>query len=753
MVTSINLTDPELILKLLEDSPFYSGQVVACAMEPPKSPAYVSIPTDIHVSLRNQLQKIGIEKLYTHQVQAFETSKADLDCVVTTGTGSGKTLCYQIPALHRILEEPSARGLFVYPTKALAQDQLAKMNAIVPAGIRVATYDGDTPKRQRSAIRKEAHLILTNPDMLHIGILPNHSAWTKFLRSLRFIAIDEMHAYSGVFGSHVALVLRRLLRLCEWNGANPRIVATSATIRNPADLFRALTGRTAVHIANDGAPRGKRCFAIWNPPMTDEESRKSTNYEAALIFSALVLAGMRVIAFSGSRIATELVLTYSREMIDLESKELGSKVEAYRAGYTVKERREIEEALFSGELRGISCTNAMELGIDVGGLDTAILNGFPGSISSVRQQAGRAGRGAENGLAIMVVRDDPLEQFLAEHPDLILNGEAEQVRVRPHNPRILHPHIKCAAFERPISPIELSKFPDGSLEACEELESNGELVWRAGMWFYPSHESPAAEVDLRGADRTYVVESGGEQIGTMEEWRAFQSAHPGAIYLHRGDQFIVRKLDVDALRIEVEKTSADYFTQSLVETSVWPTVSISEKAFGDGFGFLEGLTVTNIVVGFRRRSLLTDSIISEEPLEMPPHTINTLGIRMDIPVPATDDVQSWSEGVHGLEHLLLSMAPIIAKCEPRDLGSAYYPFWPETGRPTIFIYDAVPGGSGIAEALHDELDRWIGVVVDRLESCKCKLGCPACILSPRCPYSNENLSKPFTISVARTLAR
>jgi DEAD/DEAH box helicase domain-containing protein len=752
-VTSINSTDPEFILKLLEDSPFYSGQIVACATEQAKPPHLESIPVEIHALLRSQLEKHGIERLYTHQVETFEVSNKDFDCVVTTGTGSGKTLCYQIPALHRILQEPSARALFIYPTKALAQDQLAKMCAIVPAGIRVAAYDGDTPRNQRAAIRKEAHIILTNPDMLHIGILPNHSAWTKFLRSLRFIAIDEMHAYSGVFGSHVALVLRRLLRLCEWNGASPRIVSTSATIKNPVELFHALTGRQPIHIANDGAPRGKRCFAMWNPPMTDQDSRKSALYESALVFSALVLAGKRVIAFSGSRIATELVLNYAREMIDTESKELGRTVEAYRAGYTVEERRGIEKALFSGELRGISCTNAMELGIDVGGLDVAILNGFPGSISSVRQQAGRAGRGEESGLAIMVIRNDPLEQFLGEHPELILDGEAEQVRVRPNNPRVLHPHIKCAAFERPISPTDLSHFPEGSFEACEELESTGEIVRRAGMWFYPSHASPAADVDLRGADRTYVIEKAGEQMGTMEEWRAFQNAHPGAIYLHRGDQFIVRKLDIDALRIEVEATNADYFTQSLVETSVWPNLSISERAFGNGLGSLQGLTVTNVVVGFRRRSLISGALISELPLNMPPHTISTLGIRIDIPLTPTGDEQSWSEGVHALEHLLLSMSPIIAKCEPRDLGSAYYPFWPETGRPAIFVYDSAPGGSGISEALYEDLDRWIEVVVDRLESCRCGLGCPACILSPRCPYFNESLSKTSAICVARTLAR
>lgn len=751
METRTYSTKPRQILETLRTAPFYADQIAGETVQSPRDAVYSELSVSLHPAVHSRLESLGISCLYSHQVEAIERASHGADLIVTAGTGSGKTVCYHLPALERILQEPSARAVFIYPTKALAQDQLGKLRSLLPHGLRAATYDGDTPKSHRAAIRREAHIILTNPDMLHVGILPNHSSWTKFLRSLRFIAIDEIHAYSGVFGSHVALVLRRLLRLCEWHGTKPQIAAATATIRNPEDLFERLTGRTAHVISDDGAPRGERLFALWNPPKQDDGSRRSTIYETSKILETMVLEGRRAIAFSGSRIAAELVLSYARDAVKQRDARTAKKIEAYRAGYTVGERREIERSLFSGDLLALSSTNAMELGVDVGGLDVAIINGYPGSINSLRQQAGRAGRGNEDALAIMIAREDPLEQYLVDHPELLTKGHAEQIRIFPQNPHVLAPHIKCAAYERPLSPSELASFPDGTIEIVEQLESNGELVRRAGLWFYPAIPSPAADTDIRGADRIYVLEQKGEQMGMMEEWRAFQNAHPGAIYLHRGEQFIVRSLDPLAAKIEIEETKADYFTQSLVETSVWPTVSIQSKPLGSGMAHYEGLSVTSVVVGFLRRSLLTDSVISEESLEMPPRTISTVGIRFDIAPPPIQTEQKWSEGVHALEHLLLAMAPIIAKCEPRDLGSAYYPFWPQTGRPAIFIYDSAPGGSGISEALNDSLQEWIEIVADRLRNCPCGDGCPACILSPRCQYSNEHLDKAEAIAVAHTL--
>lgn len=747
METRTRSTKPWQILDTLTSAPFYVGQLAGESTQHSRDAVYGELSVSLHSAITSRLQSLGITELFSHQVEAIEQASKGVDIIVTAGTGSGKTLCYHLPALDRILQEPSARALFLYPTKALAQDQLGKLHSLLPDGIRAATYDGDTPRSHRAAIRREAHVVLTNPDMLHVGILPNHNSWTRFLRSLRFIAIDELHAYSGVFGSHCAVVLRRLLRLCEWHGAKPQIASATATIRNPEDLFERLTGRRGYLITGDGAPRGERLFVLWNPPKQDDGSRRSTIYEAAKILERIVSNGYRAIVFSGSRLAAELVLTYAREAIKQHNAQLAEKIEAYRAGYTVAERREIEGLLFSGELMALSSTNAMELGVDVGGLDVAILNGYPGSISSLRQQAGRAGRGDEDALAIFIARDDPLEQYLVDHPEILVEGDAEQVRIFPQNPRVLGPHLKCAAFERPLSPSELAIFPDASLEMLEELEANGELVRRAGMWFFPSATSPAADVDIRGSDRIYTLEQNGEQLGTMEEWRAFQNAHLGAIYLHRGEQFIVRSLDPIAAKIEIEATRADYFTQSLVETSVWPTVTIGSKSLGEGTACYEGLNVTSLVVGFRRRSLLTDSVISEEPLEMPPRTISTLGIRLDIPLRQKLDDPTWSAGVHALEHLLLAMAPIIARCEPRDLGSAYYPYWPDTGRPAIFIYDNAPGGSGVCEALNDMLEEWVRIVRDRLQNCKCESGCPACILSARCPYSNENLDKGEAVQV------
>ena len=747
--------DLSALIASLRRAPFYEGQIVEQGISEPREAQYQQPERSMHLLLREALSGTGIEQLYTHQAAAYDLAEAGNNIVVTSGTSSGKTLCYNLPALNRLLREPAAKAIYLFPTKALAQDQLGKLEALAPTGIRASTYDGDTPKNQRSGIRSTAHIILTNPDMLHVGVLPNHAAWSKFLRSLRYIVIDEMHSYSGVFGSHVALILRRLLRLCEWQGSHPQIIACSATIANGLELFKGLTGRDAELIDQDGSPSGKRYLLMWNPPEVEEGVRRSANSETAQLFGSFASRGVRTLAFAKSRITAELILRYSRETLAAVNSELPKRIESYRAGYTPKERREIERRLFNGELVGLSSTDAMELGVDIGTLDAVVMNGYPGSISSLRQQTGRAGRGTREGLGVLVGRNDPLDQYYMRHPEILLGGKAEAVRVHPSNPFILAQQLRCAAHERPIGPSELSHFPDSSLEVLEALEEAGLLTRRAGLWFHPSPGSPASDVDIRGdGSGQYTIYAPDGAMGTMEQWRAFMSAHPGAVYLHRGEQYLVRALDISQRSIEVQPASVDYYTQSIADMAVTTTAEIGSRPLGTGELQLQALRVTTTVTEFKKKSLLNDIVIGTEALDLPPTTMETIGVRLDLLRNINENTDlSETDGVHALEHLLVALAPTIAQCEPRDLGSMFYPIWPDTGRPAIFVFDAVPGGIGLTEALFNNAEDWLARVAEQLFSCTCKSGCPSCVLSPRCPYSNEGVDKDAAGEVVRAFLR
>lgn len=743
--------DAAYLAESLKNASFYQGQIMQQGVSEAKDAEFLEPERPMHESLRRKLGESNIASLYTHQAAAFDLAAAGKHVLVTSGTSSGKTLCYALPAVDRLLKEPAARAIFIFPTKALAQDQLGKLKQLCPEGIVAATYDGDTPKKDRAAVRANAHIILTNPDMLHVGILPNYQVWNKFLKNLRFVVLDEMHTYSGVFGSHVALIMRRMRRICDWMGSRPQFIGCSATIANGPELFETITGIPPEHVSTDGSARGKRTLLLWNPPEVTEGVRRSPNSETAQLLGSLAVRGVRTLAFAKSRITAELVLRYTREGLMLSNPALAERIESYRAGYTPAERRDIERRLFNGDLLGLSSTDAMELGVDVGALDAVVMNGYPNSISSLRQQAGRAGRGTREALAILVAHDNPLDQFYMRHPEILLAGKAEAVRAHPRNPFILAQQLRCAAHERPLTPTELSFFPEDSLEVLEALEEAGLLRRRSGMWFPPTQDSPASSVDIRGdGSKLYAIEYAGETLGTMEEWRAFMSAHPGAIYLHRGHQYLVRALDIGAQVIDVEPVRVDYYTQSVCETTVDKTVEIASASLSKLDLHLQGLRVTTNVAAFKKKSLLDDSVLGVEELHLPPNTIDTLGLRLDLPAD-TDEPDLWLEGVHAMEHLLVALAPTIAQCEPRDLGSAYYAFWPETGRPAIFVFDAVPGGIGLSDALFRNAGEWLARVEEQLTCCPCAVGCPSCILSPRCPYSNEGLDKAMALDVVRSL--
>lgn len=721
---------------------------------PPRAPIYADVTRPMHAALRERLGELGLDRLYTHQARAYDLASTGKDLVVVTGTNSGKTLCYNLPAMQISLTEPASRCLYLFPTKALAQDQLGKLEQLLLGmNLRAGTYDGDTPKSQRSSLRRLAHVILTNPDMLHVGILPGHQNWGKFLKSLRLIVIDEMHVYRGVFGSNVGAVIRRLLRLCEWHHNRPQVLACSATIGNPLEVFEKLTGRTGDLIDEDGSPSGKRSFVFYNPPLVGAAERLSANLATSEMLGSLAEAGMRTLAFSRARVSAELVLRYARRRFEKGARVPPSKVESYRAGYTPKERRQIEQALFKGEVLALSATNAMELGVDVGGLDAVIMNGYPGTTSSFWQQAGRAGRGTRDGLAILVAHDDPLEQFLVRRPETLLSARNENVSLNPENPQILSGHLLCAAHERPIAPGELARFGEGAIEVAETLDRSGELEYRGGLFFYPSFDPPALRVNIRGTgDQQVRLYLDGEELGTMDRWRAMTSAHAGAVYLHRGASFIVQELNLEEGRAQVAPMEVSYYTQAIVQSVIEPRVTIRNTDLGDARASLVGVSVTDIVQGYRKKSLDGDTVLSVEALDMPPVSYETIAVRFDLPEPPLEqDALSQIGGIHGLEHALLIIAPLIAGCDRGDLGSAWYVAAPDTMRPAVYVLDKTPGGVGLCEKLLDSLFAWLRAAHQLLESCECQEGCPGCLFSARCELANESLDKRAALHLLRRL--
>jgi len=715
---------------------------------PPREAVYGEPQARMHPLLAGKLEELGVNKLFSHQAEAYDAAMAGKDLVVVTGTNSGKTLCYNLPALQWSLTEPAARMLYLFPTKALAQDQLGRLENLLPnASVRVGTYDGDTPAAQRGPLRRLAHIVLTNPDMLHVGILPGHELWIKFLKSLRLIVIDEMHTYRGVFGSNVAGVLRRLLRLCEWHRSRPQIVACSATIGNPDELFRQLTGRKAHLIDQDGSPKGRRTFVFWNPPDLGNGRRMSANIVASEVMGMLTETGMRSLTFSRARISAELVLKYTRERLKNGGIVPPKSVESYRAGYTAKERRQIEKSIFKGDLLGLSATNAMELGVDIGGLDAVVMNGYPGTIASFFQQSGRAGRGIHDGVSIMIAHDDPLEQFLIRKPETILDAANESVSINPENPQILSQQLLCAAHERPLSPSELENFGQTAFPLAESLDRSGELAYRNGMFFYPSHEPPAPRVNIRGSHGDSVtLLHDGEELGSMERWRAMQNAHEGAVYLHRGATYLSMELDLDAGVAHVEPIDLDYYTQPMIQSVIEPQVEMRKK----GQINLSGIRVTTAVVAFKRKSLDGETVLGTEPLDLPPQTYDTLAVGIELPNPLPgDDPAKFLGGVHGVEHALLALAPLLAGCDRNDLGSAWYAFHPDSMSPMVFVYDQMPGGIGLCEKLYESFGGWVRAAHQLLATCPCETGCPACLFSSRCESSNEALDKPYAIALLK----
>lgn len=717
-------------------------EVVYRGVEPGREGRTEPLPETLDPRVASALAARGVRALYRHQAATWEATHRGEHVIVTTGTASGKSLAFNLPVLDCLVRDPKRRALYLYPTKALAQDQARALAELGVQGIRPAIYDGDTPTERRWQVRKWANLVLTNPDMLHIGILPHHGRWGDVLANLAYVVVDEAHVYRGVFGSHVANVLRRLRRLARMYGAEPRFLLASATIANPGQLALALTGAPVTVADADTAPRAEREIVIWNPLMLDAELglRASPLGDAARLFAALVSRGLRTICFAKSRRAAELVHRFAVERV---AGELASRLAPYRAGYTPEQRREIERRLAEGDLLGVSATDALELGIDIGLLDCAISVGFPGTIASLRQQWGRAGR-RSRGLAVLIATDDALDQYFASEPEALLARRSEAAILDHTNPRILDPHVLAAAFEAPLDEADTELLGSEALRRATTLP---ELERGSAGWVWRGRDYPAARISLRSGDPeafTIVDVSTGALLGLVERERAYATVHEGAVYLHLGEQYLVERLDHEARVALVFPAQVDWYTQAKreTETTIEEVLRVEERlgvelAFGR-------ISVAEQVVGYARRSVRDGSTIDVVPLLMPETTFETEGIWFSPHthhVEGLDAMPTLLGTLHAAEHALIALLPLWAMCDRWDIGGLSTNLHFQTGRPTIFVYDGHAGGVGIAERGFERFEDWVADTARLLERCPCRAGCPSCVQSPKCGNLNEPLDK------------
>jgi DEAD/DEAH box helicase domain-containing protein len=709
---------------------------------PARAARTAPIPEALRPELRDALARRGIAELYEHQAQAYEAAVAGRHVIVTTGTASGKTLAFNLPVLDALAADPKSRALYLYPTKALAQDQARGLAELAVPGVRAAIYDGDTPQERRPQIRRWANLVLTNPDMLHIGVLPRHDLWADFLHNLRYIVADEAHVYRGVFGSHVANVLRRLRRLARIYGADPQFLFATATIANPGELAHSLLGVDAEVVGDDAAPCAERTIALWNPPLVDAELglRASTIGEASRLLAELVSRDLRTICFAKSRKTAELIHRFASDRV---SPETAKRLAPYRAGYTPQQRRDIERRLVEGELLGVSATDALELGIDIGLLDCAISVGFPGTVASLRQQWGRAGRRG-HGLAVLVASEDALDQYFMREPETLFGRRVEAAILDHANPRVLDGHVAAAAYEAPVDDADRATLGDEALERAPHVP---ELQHTKHGWVWAGKDAPAARTPLRSASAdafTVIDASTGALLGLVELERAYSTIHEGAIYLHMGEQYLVHELDVAARRAVVEPFSGDYYTQVKKETSTDIERTLrGERRLGLALSF-GVVSVTETVVAYQRKSIRDGSTIATVELALPPSTFETEAVWY-VPTPRQlDGLETMPlllSSLHAAEHSMIALLPLWAMCDRWDIGGLSTNVHQDTGEPTVFVYDGHPGGVGISERGFDQFEGWVADTARMLEGCPCERGCPSCVQSPKCGNLNEMLDK------------
>ncbi|MFJ2028332.1 DEAD/DEAH box helicase [Streptosporangium sp. NPDC087985] len=735
---------------------------------PARQAGQVRWPDWVHESLVTRWANHGISGLWPHQAEAAELAHRGQNVIIATGTASGKSLSYLIPALSSVLEGGTI--LYLTPTKALAADQLRTLNGLDVSELRAATFDGDTSFEERAWVRKHANYVLTNPDMLHRTLLPRHAQWSSFWRRLRMVVVDECHGYRGVFGSHVAQILRRLRRICTRYGSRPVFLLSSATASEPGAFATRLTGLQMAEVATDASPRGATTFALWEPPLTELRGeggapvRRPATAESADLLADLMIANVRTLAFVRSRRAAESVaLTTRAKLQDLvvdvgAPGDLPDKVAAYRAGYLAEDRRGLEKAFRSGDLLGLATTNALELGVDVSGLDAVLIAGWPGTRASLWQQAGRAGRAGQDALAVLVARDDPLDTYLVHHPEALFGRPVEAIVLDPDNPYVLGPHLCAAAAEIPLTRDELEIFGPTAKEVLADLVGDGLLRERATGWFWTSRERATDLADIRGAGGSpvQVVEaSTGRLLGTVDEPSAHTSVHTGAVYVHQGETYLVAELDLEAGVALVEAGTPDYTTFARDTTDISILESLRSHPLGPGELHFGSVEVTRQVVSYLKRRAQSGELLGDEPLDLPPRTLRTRAVWWTLP--ASEITFLAEEGLdlggaaHAAEHASIGLLPLFATCDRWDIGGVSTELHPDTGLLTVFVYDGHEGGAGFAERGYARALDWLTATREAIASCECERGCPSCIQSPKCGNGNEPLDKAGALRLLAVL--
>lgn len=761
-------SDPQALLSRLTG--MAPERLVHVETIPARIGTAVGWPDWVDVEARDAFARRGISNPWAHQADAAELAWSGRDVVVATGTASGKSLAFLMPALTAALDgsrAPNGRGatvLYLSPTKALANDQLRALEELELDALRASTYDGDTPTDERAWIRSHASYVLTNPDLLHRSLLPGHSRWSSFLRALKYVIVDECHVYRGVFGSHVAQVLRRLARVAALYGSHPTFIAASATSGDPALTATRLVGREVTAITTDSSPRGSMTFALWEPALREHggengaPTRRSATAETAALLTDLVVEGARTLAFVRSRRGVEAVAMTTRDTLAQVDPELMNRVAAYRAGYLPEERRALEESLRSGELLGVAATNALELGIDVTGLDTVLMCGWPGTRASLWQQAGRAGRSGQAALSILIARDDPLDTYLVHHPNAIFGQPVEATVFDPSNIYVLAPHLAAAAAESPLTEDDLPMFGPTARVAVDELVKRGLLRARSGGWFWTRPERASDLTDLRGIGGGVikVVEDGtGRLLGTVDPGAAHSTVHRGAVYVHQGNTYLVDHLSLDDHVALVHREDVDYTTTARDITNITIAHEERHQSWGDADLYFGQVDVSSQVVAFLKRRYLTGEVLGEELLDLPPRNLHTSAVWWTVN-PARLAAIGLAEAdlpgcAHAAEHASIGLLPLVATCDRWDIGGVSTAVHEQTGRLTSFVYDGHPGGAGFAERGYQTATTWLRATRDAIESCECVDGCPSCVQSPKCGNGNDPLDKAGAVTLLRAL--
>ncbi|MGW7022590.1 DEAD/DEAH box helicase [Streptomyces decoyicus] len=766
---------PGMILERLARGATRAARITHTEHLPPRIGRHADWPEQIRPEVIDAIRSAGIERPWAHQARTSEHALRGESVVVATGTASGKSLAYLAPVLSTLLdgsEAPNGRGataLYLAPTKALAADQrraVRELAAPLGTAVRPAVYDGDTPVEEREWVRQYGNYVLTNPDMLHRGILPAHARWSSFLRALRYVVIDECHSYRGVFGSHVAQVIRRLRRICARYGSEPVFLLASATAAKPAQAATRLTGLPVVEITEDTSPRGELVFALWEPPLTELHGeqgapvRRTATAETADLLTDLAVQGVRTVAFVRSRRGAELIALIAQERLAEVDRSLPGRVAAYRGGYLPEERRALERALHNGDLLGLAATTALELGVDVSGLDAVVIAGYPGTRASLWQQAGRAGRSGQGALAVLVARDDPLDTYLVHHPEALFDQPVESTVLDPDNPYVLAPHLCAAAAELPLTESDFVLFGPAAGGLMPQLEAANLLRRRARAWHWTRRERAADLTDIRGqgGPPVQIVEAGtGRLLGTVDAAAAHTTVHDGAVHLHQGRTHVVQHLDLADNVALVEEASPPYSTTARDTTAIAVLETDTEIPWGDGRLCFGSVEVTNQVVSFLRRKLITGEILGETKLDLPPRTLRTRAVWWTVTEDQLDAARVNPEqlggALHAAEHASIGMLPLFATCDRWDIGGVSIPLHPDTLLPTVFVYDGHPGGAGFAERAFHTAAAWLTATRDAIASCECEAGCPSCIQSPKCGNGNDPLHKRGAIRLLGELLR